>query len=696
MKKAIDGQAGPGKTSLDSTVTLRETQYVAVRSKTKRTLARWQLFNIARRLAAIAAAVQYVYVSMSATWWALQVLTGAHNPTETLRVFPSSLIEGYLGGGLIRDSPLVQDILGGDTTPREYALFLESATNTSIENCSEVPHFNPEIYNYAFLSNGYQAIVADTEYSITALAGMELVLVVVDCTFRQIVVGDPSAVRVFNLVRSLEDPTDLRLLTMSLNVQEYEVRSLQKRGPALVGMLTLVQDMQAEQVEQFYVVATTYPYQRLPNFETYELVGVTDESFLELRSIPRDPLTHPVKTLITARKRGFFNGESQANVRVMYSILDGLNAKTALTRWEWIGEAVLFDSWAWVHCIHFVFGLQTIYSLIVLFLVMYQKIRSGKVWIGDPFASLSTANLVLRGVLVIISCFLDSFWSVNEYAMSRASMLTGSQSMRVHKEIMHADIMVVFLSLVGFISSIFRERIDSSIAIFLFEFIHKYRLTLLQTSSAVVEKVTVYSDSKWELGVAKVTSVIAEMTPMRLWSSFQFPAKDPTFIVASFFPTTYLLVAISCLAIFRKVYHWYNPDKSRQRSSINTSDASNNEKAATSLRGILTNFEISTGAKLQTRFGLISDYNNYVYFKGMKFASADGVYCSGYVVVNGKFLVSIKNLLAIVMIKTFRVRFIRAYVYEVDGHTVKETARLVFPDTFMWSDLWRLNVTVLL
>jgi hypothetical protein len=32
----------------------------------------------------------------------------------------------------------------------------------------------------------------------------------------------------------------------------------------------------------------------------------------------------------------------------------------------------------------------------------------------------------------------------------------------------------------------------------------------------------------------------------------------------------------------------------------------------------------------------------------------------------------------------------------VDGHTVKETARLVFPSTFLWSDLWRLNVTVLL
>ncbi|KAL3667505.1 hypothetical protein V7S43_007725 [Phytophthora oleae] len=684
---------GPRKPSLDSTA-LRETQYVSV-SKSKQSGMRWQVFNILRRLAAIAAAIQYVIVSWSATWWAVQVLSGAHNPTETLRVFPSSLIEGYLGGGLIRDSPLVREVLGGDTTPRDYALFLESETKTSTTNCSTAPLFNPAIYNYDFLGHRYRGIVDDTKYNITDLAELELVVMVVDCTFRQILVGDPSVVRVFNLVRSRADSSALYLVTMSLNMQEYEVRELNKRGPALVGTLTMVNDMRDTNVEQFYMVATSYPYQRAPNFEMYELVGVTSESYLELRSIPRDPLTQPVKHLITARKRGFYNGDSQGNVRVMYSILEGLNAKTALTRWEWIGEAVIVDSWAWVHCIHFFFGLQTIYSLFVLSLVTYQKIRAGKVWIGDPFSSLSTAGLVGRGILVLISCFLDNFWSVNEYAMSRASMLTGSQTVRVHREIMHADIMVIFLSLVGFISSVFRERIDPSIAIFLFEFIHKYRLTLLRTAPAVVEKVSGYSDMQWNRGIAKVTPVLAAMSPMRMWSSFQFPAKDPVFIIASFFPTTYLLVTISCLAIFRKIYRYKYPDKVHTRSSQST-DTSGNEKTAMTTKGIVTNFEISTGAQLQTRFGLISDYNNYVYFKGMKFASPDGVYASGYVIVNGKFLVSTKHLLSIALMKLLHARFTNVYAYEVDGNTVKDTARLVHPTTFMWSDLWHLNITVLL
>ncbi|GMF66263.1 unnamed protein product [Phytophthora lilii] len=453
--------------------------------------------------------------------------------------------------------------------------------------------------------------------------------------------------------------------------------------------------MQNTSVDQLYMVATTYPFKRSPTFEIFEFVGVTDESYLELRSIPRDPLFEPIRNLITARKRGFYNGDSQSNVRTMYSVLEGVDAKKALTRWEWIGEAVTVDAWAWVHCLHFFFGLQTIFSLIVLLLVTYQKFRTGKIWIGDPFASVSTASLVMRGILIFVSWVLDSFWSINEYAMSRAAMITDSPPVRVHKEIMQADILVIFLSLVGFLSAIFRERIDPAIVIFLFEFIHTYRLSLLSSSPTVLDEIETYFKAQNKIGIARATPTIAAMSPLRLWSSFEFPAMDPTFLAASFFPMTFLLASVAFIALLRKIYHYCYPEQIRQRSSQST-DRSGNEKAVMSLRGIVTNFEIATGAELQTRFGLVSDYSNYVFFKGMKFASADGVYCSGYVIVNGKFLVGSKDLVSIAMIKLLRARFTNVYAYEVEGNTVKNTARLVFPNTFKWSDLWKLNVTVLL
>ncbi|KAL3667503.1 hypothetical protein V7S43_007723 [Phytophthora oleae] len=194
-----------------------------------------------------------------------------------------------------------------------------------------------------------------------------------------------------------------------------------------------------------------------------------------------------------SKKARIFSSDSQCNVRVMYSLLSGLNATTALTRWEWIGEAVTIDSWAWVHCIHFFFGLQMIYSVSVLTQVTYQKIHSGKIWIGDSFASLSTSGLVLRAIIVVISWALDSFWALNEYTMSRASILTGSQPVLVHRELVHADIMVIFLGLVGLVSSIFRERIDPSVAIVWFEFVHQYRLSFLRSAPALIDKIASYS-----------------------------------------------------------------------------------------------------------------------------------------------------------------------------------------------------------
>ncbi|ETP53626.1 hypothetical protein F442_01493 [Phytophthora nicotianae P10297] len=674
----------------------REGQYLVGR-RARKTLMRRHIFNLLRRLVVIAASIQYIVVSMTATERTIQALKGDHNPPESFRVFTASLIAGYVGKGLIRDSALFQKVLENDTTPRDHAVFLEAKNQTSFQNCSGLPKFNPKIYSFEYLSHAYLQMADAAKYNVTVLEDFELVTVVVDCSFTNLKSGDNAMVRFFNLVRSRVDPTDLHMVTMSLNVQDYEIRSQKKTGPCILTMISIVKDMSAGATGEFYLMALTYPYKRSMGFEVYEFMGITIDSYLELRTIPEDPLTQPANRVITARKRGFYDGQEQSNIRYMYTMLD-TNATTAMTRWEWLGEAVISDSWAWVHGLHLIFGLQTIFSLIVLCLVAFQNARSGKLWIGDPFASVSTTTLVTRGVLVVISWYLNSFWMLFEFCLSIAGKISKTQIVRVHTELVHADVLVVYLSLVGLLSSIFRERIDPSVAIFLFEIIFSKHQTLLTTAAAVKKEVVTYSDKVFYMGVPKVSSAVAAMSPLRLWSAFQIPlSKDGTFLFTSFFPNAILLSIIAGFAILHKIYRHFYPEKHRQRSSVlSTERSSVNERTELALKGNLTNFEISTGAEFRTRFGIISDYNNYVYFKGMKFASADGVYCSGYVIVNGKMLVGVKDLLSIGLIKATHSRFTNVYVYEVEGNTVKDTARLVYPNTFTWSDLWHLNVTVLL
>ncbi|KAE8998851.1 hypothetical protein PF002_g17330 [Phytophthora fragariae] len=616
------------------------------------------------------------------------------SPTEAFEVYTASLIATYMGDGLIYDSPLVQDVLGGNTSPRDYAVFLESETQTSTEGCAEVPLLNPDIYNYAFLSQGYQKIVNDTAYSSTMLSQLELVTVVVDCSFTQLKLGDTSAVRVFSLLRSEKEHTVLYMATVSLSLQDYEIRAHKKSGPALLGMLTVVNDMREETVEGFYVVALTYPFQRSLEFEVYNFVGITNGSYIELRSIPEDPSTQSADYLTIAREHGFYDGHEQFNIRYTYSLLES-NASRSLTRWEWLGESVIADSWAWVHGIHCIYGLQTMFSLGVLLLVMYQNFITGRFWIGVPFASTSTPIFVLRGVLVMVTWYVNSFWNLYEFALCNAALLSGTEIVRVHEELVHADVLVVYLSIVAMTSSVIQERIPPSFAIFLFEIIHKHRLVFIRICPAVLREIVNYSNKVFRLEEAVVTPTLASMSPLGFGTAFQIPKKDGTFLAASFFPKISMLGIVAWYALMRKVYRHYYPESARQISVIST-ERSATERATATLKGNLTNFEISTGAELQTRFGIISDYKNYVYFKGMKFASADGVYCSGYVIVNGKHLMRAKDLPAVVMIKLLKTRFANVHVYEVAGNAVKDTAQLVLPEMFTWDELWRLNVTVLL
>ncbi|KAG6612822.1 protein phosphatase 2C 70 [Phytophthora cinnamomi] len=302
---------------------------------------------------------------------------------------------------------------------------------------------------------------------------------------------------------------------------------------------------------------------------------------------------------------------------------------------------------------------------------------------------------MIRGLLVFASWYVNGEWTLLEFCISNANDLTGTQLVPIHSEIVHADLMVMFLSLFGLVGHIAKERIDPTVGVFLFEAIHDNRQPIVKMAPAVFQIVRSYSDSEYRLGIAAVTEAQEAMSPMRLWTTDKLTSVHNGFVVASFYPKYILMGTLILFVVVRKIYKRIYPDPLAPSLTGRSADRSTNERAAIAQKGNLTNFEVSTGAELQTRYGLISDYKNYVFFKGLKFASPDGVYCSGYVVVNGKYLVATEDILTIVMVKAVQTRFINVYAYEVDGYTVQRTARLVYPNTFTWNDLFHLNINIL-
>ncbi|KAE8990889.1 hypothetical protein PR003_g21557, partial [Phytophthora rubi] len=110
----------------------------------------------------------------------------------------------------------------------------------------------------------------------------------------------------------------------------------------------------------------------------------------------------------------------------------------------------------------------------------------------------------------------------------------------------------------------------------------------------------------------------------------------------------------------------------------------------------LTSFEVASGAALTNRFGVISSYDNYVVHDNQLIATIDAVYCNGFLVVNGKFLIGAQDLLPLIIMKLTRVRFTNIFVHEIEKNAVKATSMLVYPTTIAWNDLLHLDVTALM
>ncbi|KAJ0399660.1 hypothetical protein P43SY_005266 [Pythium insidiosum] len=617
--------------------------------------------HILRRIAIFAAAISYIYVSISAGYRSILVMRGVVDNSMAFVPYVSTLIPHYLGKTTIRESPLVKDILGDSTAPRSDSLFLLSESEVSYVNCTGVDTFNPAIYTNELMRRTFAKLVAETSYNFTFLLDTELIMPVIDCTTGSIIFADDSATRTYYLLRSKSDPNDVYILTVSYSTQDYSLPEEHQVGAAASIAITLL--------------------------------GLNSESFWELESIPKDSTTEAPRVVLTACRTGFFvNAETeQCNVKNLNWDLSQ-DPIESMKVWPWSGYTTVRDSWAWVHCIHFFFAADTLFNLMVLLLVMFRNYRQGKIWVGDAFVSVSS-TLILRGALVFVTWIVNGFWTLMEFCLQESNQMADVQRIFAYPEIIHADLLTFYLSLAGILGFITRERIDPALAVFLFEIGFSQRQPIAQWFPKITEVAGAFASYDYLLALIDVAPKYLTLTPMRLWTMHPLPHKDLEFIFATLFPCFASFILIIVYVPIRKLHTAYFPPPRITGSRV--TGASTEGEALLSWKGSLTIFEVATGAPLQNRVGLVSDYDNCIYIKGMKYASADGVYCNGYVVASGKYLVSTDDLLAILLMVITRVRFKNVYVYEVNGHTVQQTARLVYPQTMSLRDLSHLNISVL-
>ncbi|GMF20391.1 unnamed protein product [Phytophthora lilii] len=659
--------------------------------------AEMRFLRLLHRVAVFVVAVMYVQISLESFSTALTILRGQVSKDLPIEIYSSNLIAGYAGAKTIRESPLVQQVLDGSTSPRNNSLFLETSSAQSFSGCSDLPNFDGDIYDNDFLRFIFAKLQMHASYNLSYVTELELILPIVDCTFELLASGDRTVARVYYLVRQKSDPAQVSLISASLSAQDYQVAQQFQKGAATVLLIAAIEDMRATTLNHHIAVALNYPYVAEPAFAYSELKGVDGDNYWLLQTFPNQRNLDPAMSVRMARRFGRYKSDvtAQSNIETAHWDLP-TDPAMELSEWRWYGRAVLHDSWAWTHAIHGVFAISVIFNLSVLAFVIIRRLRMGYLWVGDAFSTISNM-LLYRGVIVLICNHLNGYWTITKMCISIGDSITEQHAIYYKPELVHADLLAIYLNLASVLSYLARERVDPLVAFATFELGWGYRLELAKLFPALKRHITDFAMADSTLGLLDVSPGLASLSPIELLTAYPIESDRKPVVFSAVISIFSPIVLMLAYIVGRKSTRYTNlpvavtEDKGtsagRRRSSAYRKGLHQND---------LTSFEVATGAALTKRFGVISGYDNYVLHDNQLIATIDAVYGNGFLVANGKFLISAQDLLPLIIMKLTRVRFTNIFVYEViEKSAVKETARLVYPTTIAWSDLRHLDVTTL-
>lgn len=467
-----------------------------------------------RRLVGFGAAILFMQICSSACVDIWNLLMGSQQNFHDLFLYDTALILPYIGTTTVRESPLVLQVMNNDTIPRDSSIYLRNEVETSSDDCGvSVPI--PGMFTNEFQRQIFTRLMLDPQYNLTFLQTHELVAPVIDCTFTGLVFGDPSSLRLFFIMRALNDPEDVCLLTVSMQTVDYQfVNRSSVHGPAAVATITFLNDLQATQVKHHFVLSIGYPFKEL-SFQVYELVGVTADTFWMLKSIPSSA-SATVKHVKTACRQGIFmtNEREQSNTGNAIWPLDH-DPLQAISKMRYFGAPTLRNSWAWLHGVHFFLVVGMLFNLVVLIVVSSNRLRAdGRLWLGDAFIALNSCLWLLLPT-ILLSWALEGFWTLLEFCIHDGNAISKMQIVFIYESIMRADLMMLCICLADIMGRVARERIEPVLALAAFYVIFDLQLTILQWVPTLTDIVTTYTNADFYISV-KEDPAFSLITPMRL------------------------------------------------------------------------------------------------------------------------------------------------------------------------------------
>ncbi|GLD92643.1 hypothetical protein PINS_up001222 [Pythium insidiosum] len=620
-----------------------------------------KVLHLAHRFLIFLSAILYIVLAMGASISAVYMLRGKDHPAHSIGDDTFDILHQLVGNGAIVQSPLIAKYMKNDTSPVTGTMYL-SSSGVSMSICNEIPAVQTPIFTDSFQRTLYDAISSGVAYLVPEYGPtqMELIAPLVDCSSSIFEEKDSTSGRFFFLTRQRSNPNNVSLVVVSLSNQQYRIPAQTEVGPAGVATLQVIQNMAVSSVATHVLVSIGYPFEEF-DFAVFEFINITKIGEWTLQGVPRST-QELSKTMFTACRSGFYiKAETeQSNVNIWQWAVDS-NPHTVVSRWRWFSQPTMKDSWGWVHGVQFFIGMGVLSNLLVLILATYRNIRARKLWIGDAFVTLSTSQL-LNGVLVLVSWFMNEYWCLHEFAFQTGFEIAKMEKIYTYQYHMRADCLTLYLSACGLIGTLFKERIDPLFAVCCFFLGFELRVPIASSIPSIADHIIAFSTQFRAKGVSDQIDGQDAITPMRLYTTHPIGKRSYRYVFACLFPIYLTLVLVVLYVIARKVIFRLYPEKVHvQKNTFGTATSESDETLLAQKR-VYTIFELATGAELENRFGLVADYETCVFIKGMKYASADGIYSTGFLIANKKYLLQTRDFWSIVLMKLLRKRYKNIYV----------------------------------
>ncbi|TMW61699.1 hypothetical protein Poli38472_010762 [Pythium oligandrum] len=287
---------------------------------------------------------------------------------------------------------------------------------------------------------------------------------------------------------------------------------------------------------------------------------------------------------------------------------------------------------------------------------------------------------------------MENSWELSSMALRFGYLQGNSADVFSYTQMIHGDLMVVYVWLTAFLGKLLHERIDPAMTIILYEVGFRYYTTISAWIPFLMDMVARYAEEDYMQGVAIKLEALKSYSPFGFWTMHQLTQDVPA-TAAAVLPIFKTYIIVILYAVVRKVLRRVYPSTAIAYSSRLTNGSSILSEGK-GMKNPYTMFELATGAELESRVGIVADYENCVYVKGVRFASPDGIFCNGFVVVNSRWLMRMGDLWSVFLIVMTGTRLRDVYVYEVKDHKTSQGAILVYPNTMSLNELSKLTTTV--